>query len=124
MIYAMDRDRISSAWCVLGICSLLICGSDTGVMASGVPFTAGFEIPGYASGQVLQNQSGWLWDGTGQGTSGNSSAVVQSLIAHTGSQAVQVTKAANSDRHWAVPTANYPPPLKTYPTQRFVTIDW
>src|SRR5688500_16865419 len=116
MIYAMDRDRISSVWCVLGICSLLICGSGTGVMASGVPFTAGFELPGYTSGLVLQNQSGWLWDGTGQSTSGNSSAIVQSAITQTGNQAVQVTKVSNSDRHWAVPTTNYPGPAITYPT--------
>ena len=93
-------------------------------MASGVPFTAGFELPGYTSGLALQNQSGWLWDGTGQSTSGNSSAVVQSAITHTGSQAVQVTKVANSDRHWAVPTTSYPGPPIVYPTQRFVTIDW
>ena len=37
---------------------------------------------------------------------------------------MQVTKLANSDRHWAVPTSNYPGPPIVYPTQRFVTIDW
>ena len=35
-----------------------------------------------------------------------------------------MSKAANSDRHWAVPTSNYPGPPIVYPTQRFVTIDW
>jgi hypothetical protein len=103
---------------------LLVFVPGSNLVASGVPFTTGFEFPTYNANQPLQNQSGWLWDGTAQGTVGHSNAIVQSAIAHTGNQAVRVTKAANSDRHWAVPTSNYPAPILTYPTQRFVTIDW
>jgi hypothetical protein len=124
MFYAMDRDRISFFWRIVGICSLLVFVPGSNLVASGVPFTTGFEFPTYNANQPLQNQSGWLWDGTAQGTVGHSNAIVQSAIAHTGNQAVRVTKAANSDRHWAVPTSNYPAPILTYPTQRFVTIDW
>jgi hypothetical protein len=81
-----------------------------------VVLNAGFELPDYQPG-ALQTQAGWLWDGTGQSTVGASSAVVQSAIAKTGSQAVLVTRAANSDRHWAMPKTGLP-------TQRFIAIDW
>jgi hypothetical protein len=77
---------------------------------------AGFEQPDYQPG-ALQTQAGWLWDGTGQSTVGASSAVVQNAIAKTGSQAVLVTRAPNSDRHWAVPKTGLP-------TQRFIAVDW
>ena len=66
MFFAMDRARISAFGYIIGLYCLLVLVCGPGVMASGVPFTAGFELPGYTSGLVLQNQSGWLWDGTGQ----------------------------------------------------------
>ena len=117
MSHAMDRYRIPAFWYALAVCGLLLGLSGPGAMASGVALDAGFESPGYTSGLVLQNQSGWLWDGTSQGQAGHSSALVQNAIAKTGSQSVLVSKLPGSDRHWAMPKTGLP-------TQRFVTIDW
>ena len=43
---------------------------------------------------------------------------MQNSVVHAGSQAVLVTRAANSDQRWAVPDQ------VGFPTQRFVTVDW
>jgi hypothetical protein len=92
-------------------------------MATGVTLDAGFEPPGYTTSGgtlnngVLQGQSGWLWDGTGLDPNLHSTAVVQNSIFKTGSQALLVTRNANSNRHWAMPKTGLP-------TQRFIAIDW
>src|SRR3954452_4942254 len=80
--------------------------------AASTILSTGFESP-YTPGS-LQGQFGWVTAGSGAST-----AVVQNSIAHSGMQAVTVTKAAaaNSDRRWAVPESGYP-------TQRYVILDW
>ena len=80
-------------------------------MAAGTVLSTGFESP-FTLGP-LENQLGWLTAG-----SGASSATVQNSVVHTGSQALLVTRTANSDRRWAVPN------LQGLPTQRFVAVDW
>jgi hypothetical protein len=116
MVYLFSRDRITAAFRVVALCGLLVCVSGTATSGSGVVLNAGFEQPDYLPG-ALQTQAGWLWDGTGQSTVGASSAVVQNAIAKTGSQAVLVTRAPLSDRHWAMPKTGLP-------TQRFIAVDW
>jgi hypothetical protein len=77
----------------------------------------GFEAPDYStlfSGTgELEGQQGWIR------TSGPalSTAFVQTAIVHSGSQAVQVNRAANSDDRWAVPVTGYP-------SQPTVLISW
>jgi hypothetical protein len=115
MFDLISRVRTKAAFRVVAFC-LIVGFSSSAASASGVAFTAGFEQPDYVPG-ALQTQAGWLWDGTGQSTVGASSAVVQNAIAKTGAQAVLVTRAPNSDRHWAMPKTGLP-------TQRFIAVDW
>jgi hypothetical protein len=61
----------------------------------------------------LAGQLGWVSSG-----GGTSTANVQNSVVNTGSQALTVTRTANSNRRWAVPN------LSGYPTQRFVAVDW
>ena len=90
---------------------LLVSLAATSSGAAGTVLSTGFEPPSYPQGP-LENVPGWLTAG-----SGVSSATVQSATAHSGSQAVSVTRVANSDRRWAVPQTNLP-------SQRFIAIDW
>jgi len=84
------------------------------VLAAGVMFVSvtasfagmivdsqGFEAPKYSSG-ALQGSNGWVQIGSG-GT-----ATVESAEKFSGSQAVQVNRAANSDTRWLVPVSGYP----------------
>jgi dockerin type I repeat protein len=82
-------------------------------LAASTVVSTGFEPPTFTTGN-LQGQGGWVTAGAGAST-----AVVQNSIVNSGSQAVQVTKAAaaNSDRRWAVP-------VNGYPVQRFIIVDW
>ena len=92
--------------------SLLLLGPAGIAAAAGTIVNSnGFESP-YMAG-ALQGQFGWQNAG-----SGSTSATVQGSIFHSGSQAVLVTRAANSDQRWAVPDQ------LGFPTQRFVTVDW
>jgi len=81
--------------------------------AASTILSTGFEQPTFTTGN-LQGQGGWVTAGAGTST-----AVVENTIVNTGSQAVQVTKAAaaNSDRRWAVPVSGFP-------VQRFIIVDW
>ncbi|MGA2032229.1 MAG: autotransporter-associated beta strand repeat-containing protein [Thermoguttaceae bacterium] len=63
--------------------------------------TQGFEAPAYTLG-ALQGQNGWEWTG------GNSTATVENSVVLSGSQAVAVNRAANSDSRWGVPVSGYP----------------
>ncbi|WP_197526616.1 hypothetical protein [Botrimarina colliarenosi] len=87
--------------------------------------SAGFESPAYSTtflgtGQ-LAGQSAttvdpgsnpvWLRQGSG------GAATVQSAVVASGSQAVRVTRAANSDDRWAVPVPGTG-------SERFVSIEW
>jgi hypothetical protein len=62
----------------------------------------------------LEGQFGWLRSDLGNHSS---TAVVQNSIAKTGSQAVLVTRGANSDVRWAIPKSGFP-------TQRYIIVDW
>jgi hypothetical protein len=92
---------------------VLICSAANPCLAASTIISTGFESPTFVPGN-LQGQGGWVTAGAGAST-----AVVESSIVNTGSQAVQITKAAtaNSDRRWAVPVSGYP-------VQRFVIVDW
>lgn len=122
MFSQMDRDRITAIRAVANCC-LLLGFAGPSAFAASVLVNDGFEQPEFNPG-ALQTQGGWLWDGTGQGTTGATNATVQNTIAKTGDQAVLVARAPNSDRHWAVPDSNFPPPPALYPTQRFIAVDW
>ncbi len=73
--------------------------------------SAGFESPTFTTG-TLDGQQQWLNAG-----SGGSTAVVQSSVVKSGSQALQVDRTALSDRFWAKLIA--PPP-----SGRYVSIEW
>jgi hypothetical protein len=91
-------------------CALLPGPAASVACAAGTILSTGFESP-YTPTQ-LEGQSGWVAVG---GVS--STATVQNSIKLSGSQAVRVVKAANSNRRWAVR-------LDGYPTQSLVAIDW
>jgi hypothetical protein len=95
-------------------CLLLLTLAGSSAHAAGTVMAVTFEPP-YAPGP-LENNPGWVTAG-----SGSSSAIVQNAFAHpsSGSQAVLVTRSANSDRHWAVPQDRL-----NLPSQRFIAIDW
>ncbi|HEX2473431.1 MAG TPA: hypothetical protein VHK01_01720 [Lacipirellulaceae bacterium] len=98
-------------WALVGtVCVLVIRATSGTARAAGTIISTGFESP-YTAGP-LQGQFGWVSAG-----SGTSSATVQNSIKLSGSQAVQVVRAANSDRRWAVQLAGFP-------TQSLVAIDW
>jgi hypothetical protein len=71
----------------------------------------GFEDP-FALGP-LEGQFGWVRADIGTGNT----ATVQDDFAKTGEQAVLVSRAANADTRWAMPSEGFP-------SQRFVVVDW
>ena len=93
-------------------CLLLLLIAASPAHSAGTVIATGFEAP-YEPGP-LENTPGWVTAG-----SGSSSAIVQNAFAHSGTQAVLVTRTANSDRHWAVPQDRL-----NLPTGRFIAIDW
>lgn len=82
----------------------------------------GFEAPDYSLA-ILEGQFGSTNGGLGSAPwvqsplSGTSTAVVQDSVVASGSQAVQVDRAANSDDRWSVP-------ITGAPAERFVCIEW
>jgi hypothetical protein len=82
--------------------------------AASTILSTGFEAPTYSTG-ALKGQAGWL--AAPNNDTGASTATVQNSTVLSGSQALTVTKVANSDRRWAIPQTGYP-------TQRFVIVDW
>lgn len=70
-----------------------------------------FESPDYAAG-ALEGQQGWQ-----NFVTGGTTATVQSAVSESGSQAVRIDRAANSDGYWL----NL---IDDTPTGRFVSIDW
>ena len=85
--------------------------------------SAGFEPPVYdtaflGSGQ-LEGQ-GPSFSQTWQRTSGNASeAFIESSVIHSGTQALQVNRAANADERWSDPEAGWPSPPRT-----IIQIEW
>lgn len=87
--------------------------------------SGGFEAPAYSTtfagtgrlaGQAATTVSGvsaGAWEQIG--TSGT--AVVQTSVVKSGSQAIRVTRAANSDDRWSVP-------VPAQSAERFITIEW
>jgi hypothetical protein len=99
-------------WALVGTLCVFVTGAFSGTaIATGTVISTGFESP-YMAGP-LQGQFGWV----SAPSSGASSATVQNSIKLSGTQAVQVVRAANSDRRWAVQLAGFP-------TQSVVAIDW
>lgn len=92
------------------VCLILLGTIPTAASAAGTIISTGFESP-YELGP-LEGQRGWVTAG-----SGNSSATVQNSTTHSGTQAVQVVRSANSDRRWAVLQSGLP-------TRSLVAIDW
>lgn len=102
-----------------------------GLVANAATFTVvdgeGFEAPDYSTtflgagqleGQFASTNGGfgstqWLQSPAG----GASTAVVQDSVVASGSQAVRVDRASNSDDRWAVPVTGFP-------AERFICIDW
>jgi hypothetical protein len=100
-----------ASWALAGIISLLLVGTGaTTASAAGTIISTGFESP-YMPG-ALEGQFGWVVAGPA-----GSSATVQNSVKHSGTQAVQVVRSANSDRRWAVQHSGLP-------TRSLVAIDW
>ncbi len=87
--------------------------------------SGGFEAPAYSptfagtgrlAGQAATTLSG-VSAGVWQQVGGNGTAVVQSSVVKSGSQAIRVNRAANSDDRWSVSV----PPQSA---ERFITIEW
>lgn len=76
--------------------------------------------PGTGAGQI-EGQTPSTFNGTWLRTKGIglSTANVQNSVVKTGSQALKVDRAANSDDRWAVPVDGYPGL-----NQRYICIDW
>ncbi|MEI8374925.1 MAG: PEP-CTERM sorting domain-containing protein [Planctomycetota bacterium] len=75
--------------------------SVTASFAGMIENSQGFEAPAYSSG-ALQGSNSWVQIGSG-GT-----ATVESTEKFSGSQDVQVNRAANSGARWLVPVSGYP----------------
>jgi len=83
----------------------------------------GFESPFFTTtfdgDGKLEGQTPATFNGTWLRTKGvaSSTANIQTTVVDTGSQAVVVNRAANSDDRWGVP-------VDGYPSQRYVCINW
>ncbi|MGA2031452.1 MAG: PEP-CTERM sorting domain-containing protein [Thermoguttaceae bacterium] len=87
----------------------------TASFASTILDSQGFEASaGYNPG-VLQGQNNWLWQG------GASTAIVENSVFKSGSQAVQVNRAANSDGRWGVSEDGHGYPQSP---NSIIQIDW
>ncbi|MEI8375100.1 MAG: hypothetical protein WCJ35_19945 [Planctomycetota bacterium] len=76
--------------------------SVTASFAGMIVDSQGFEAPTYSVG-ALQGSNSWKIPPGSGGT-----AMVESTVVASGSQAVQVNRAANSDARWLVPVSGYP----------------
>ena len=105
----VKRPRHAIVW---GLSVSLCCLISINIQAASTILSTGFESP-FVSGP-LQGQQGWVAAGSSAST-----ATVESSVAKSGSQAVQVVKAGapNTDRRWAAPVTGFP-------TQRYVIVDW
>jgi hypothetical protein len=103
--------------------------------------TLGFEFyspgaltPVTTPGTPTLGQQGWVGIDQTAGTTNTAAAVIQSDIVKSGSQALEVTRAANIDNRWTVlfGTSPYPSTLAltlpqnqyVLPSARFMLIDW
>lgn len=105
--------KISGIPACLGALLLSLSPLLAGKALAGGPIisSGGFESPDFNTGNLI-GQQGWSSVGDGSST-----AVVQDAMSNAGSQALQVSRAADSDRRWADPVADFP-------TGRYVTISW
>jgi hypothetical protein len=107
----LSRPAVAS-WALAAAFFLLVLGAGAAVAsAAGTIISTGFES-GYNSGP-LQGQAGWV----SAPATGATTATVQNSVKHSGNKAVQVVRAPNSDRRWAVQ-------LSGFPTQPLIAIDW
>lgn len=110
MSFAMAGSWLRHVCRLVLIAALLVCPV-RGALAATTILSTGFESP-FMPGNLV-DQFGWKTAGVG-----TSSATVKAGVGVSNSQAVEVVKAASSDRRWAVPHQ------MGYPSQRFVTVDW
>jgi hypothetical protein len=129
------------AACLAIVCSLGLCVGRAAATDADIVNAAGFESPAFSTsfigtgqlegqvnpvgfGQVI-SPGQWLRT---QGSSSNT-AVVQSAVVGSGSQAVQVNRTGNFDTRWAVPVnsqgyPDYPNPAPPEPAQPYICITW
>jgi hypothetical protein len=97
--------------------------------------TAGFETytlgsltPDVDPGTPTLGQQGWIANDQFGGTSNVASAVIQSAVKQSGSQALQVDRAPGIDNRWAVVFGPFsvalPENQVSLPSSRFILIDW
>jgi len=78
--------------------------------------SANFDSPTYVVGP-LEGQASW------QKAASSSTATVQSGVGMSGTQGVEVSRAAADDAYWWVPSATYPSGYGT-PPNRYIDISW
>ncbi|MEO0530431.1 MAG: hypothetical protein AAF266_07600 [Planctomycetota bacterium] len=111
--------RVAAAFSIVLACAMAQAGT---VSSFTLIDGEGFESPDYSLG-ILEGQFASTFEGFGSAAwvqsplGGTSTAVVQDSVVASGSQAVQVDRAASSDDRWAVP-------ITGAPAERFVCIDW
>lgn len=120
VVRAAQKLRRYSAVAVLG-CAVL--HAVTTAQGQTIVDSQGFEPPLFTTtfngtGQ-LEGQTPATFNGTWLRTkgAGGSSAIVQAAVAASGMQAVQVSKAPDSDDRWGVPVSGYP-------TGDYICISW
>jgi hypothetical protein len=77
----------------------------------------GFENPPYVAGAALGGHGGWVKSASG------STATVKSSVGTLGSQGVEVSRAANDDAYWYIPSATYPSGYPS-PLYRYIDVRW
>ncbi|TWT96167.1 hypothetical protein Pla108_32540 [Botrimarina colliarenosi] len=117
-----------SAWrCAQAMLAVLVTAGVSPAATFTIVDGEGFESPSYSTtfigtgqleGQFASTTGGF---GTQQWLqsplAGAGTAVVQSSVVASGSQAVEVNRAANSDDRWAVPVSGYP-------SMQYICIEW
>ncbi len=123
----LTSHRLSAGLGALALAGLLSMASAAPAAMFTIIDGEGFESPDYSTtfvgtgqleGQFASTDGGFgstQWKQSPAG--GTSTAVVQSSVVASGSQAVRVDRAAGSDDRWAVPVTGYP-------AQRYVCISW
>ena len=91
----------------IAIASLAATSSEAAVVVN----SAGFEPSAYTTG-TLEGQQGWFNAGSGGAT-----AVVQTAVVKSGTQAVKLTRTSNSNRYFG----RF---VSSPPTGRYVSVDW
>lgn len=110
---AIQRRHFVAAFAWVLTASLITCVATT-ALAMGDPIvnTGGFD--GFSLAP-LEGQQGWITDTDPPVRPG--SAVVQQAVVQSGNKALQIDRATNSDKSWAVD-------VTSFSINRFVVVDW